>query len=80
MTIIVIVAIIGSIPTLVKAYRNPESEDKTTWLLWSAGAILNLFAIKSWTYAIVFYPLQAAVVLTSIFLLLLRPYLKKIFQ
>ncbi len=77
MTIIVIVAIIGSIPTILKAYKNPESEDKITWLLWSAGAILNLFAIKSWTYAIIFYPIQAAVILTLIFVLLMRGYVLK---
>jgi hypothetical protein len=72
MTIIVIIAIIGSIPTIIKVSKHPESEDKITWLCWSLGAILNLFAIKSWTYEIAFYPIQAAVILSLIFLLLLR--------
>jgi glucose uptake protein GlcU len=72
MTIIVIVAIIGSIPTILKAYKNPESEDKITWLFWSLGAIFNLFAIKSWTYEISFYPIQAAVILSLIFLLIIK--------
>ena len=77
MTIIVIVAIIGSIPTILKAYKIPESENKTAWLLWSLAAIVNLLAIKSWTYEIIFYPIEIAMIIPFIYFLLMRSYIFK---
>lgn len=72
MTVIVIVAIIGSVPTILKVYENPGSEDRLTWLLWSLAALANLFAVKSWTFAIALYPIEVAVVIPLIFALNLR--------
>lgn len=72
MTFIVIVAIIGSIPTIVKVYTNPETEDSLTWVIWALAWIINLFAIKTWHYEIIFYPIEVAVVVSTICALILR--------
>ena len=47
----------GALPTIRKAYYEPESEDRTAWTLFFAGNTTNLFAVESWTFAIAVYPI-----------------------
>lgn len=47
----------GALPTIRKAYNEPESEDRTAWMLFFAGNIVNLFAVESWTLTIAAYPI-----------------------
>lgn len=51
----------GAIPTLLKTYRNPESEDKLAWSLFFAANAINLAAVTVWTPAIAAYPLYSFV-------------------
>lgn len=42
---------IGSIPTLVKTYKEPETEDFIAWVIFFAANTLQLFAIEMWNLA-----------------------------
>lgn len=39
---------IGAIPTIVKTYREPETEDANSWLVFFTANTLQLFAISTW--------------------------------
>lgn len=41
----------GAIPTLVKTYHEPETEDFTAWLFFLIANTFNLFAITKWNLA-----------------------------
>lgn len=49
--------LMGALPTIRKAYHEPESEDRLTWALFFAGNTVNLFAVETWTFAISVYPI-----------------------
>ncbi len=46
----------GAIPTLVKTYREPETEDLSGWLVFFIANTLQLFAISMWNLAAL-YPI-----------------------
>lgn len=46
----------GAIPTLVKTYREPETEDLTAWGVFFAANTIQLFAISMWNLAAL-YPI-----------------------
>ena len=46
----------GAIPTLVKTYREPETEDFTAWLIFFIANTVQLFAISMWNIASI-YPI-----------------------
>jgi hypothetical protein len=46
----------GAIPTLVKTYREPETEDMTAWGIFFAANTIQLFAISMWNLAAL-YPI-----------------------
>jgi hypothetical protein len=52
-----IVDIIGSLPTIKKAYERPETESRASWLVFLTANTLNLFAITEWTLATAMYPI-----------------------
>lgn len=41
----------GALPTLVKTYREPETEDFSAWLVFFIANTLQLFAISTWNLA-----------------------------
>ena len=41
----------GALPTLVKTYREPETEDLTAWFIFFIANTLQLFAIQDWNAA-----------------------------
>jgi hypothetical protein len=47
----------GALPTIRKAYQEPESEDRVAWTLFVAGNLANLFAVERWTFSIAAYPI-----------------------
>ena len=47
----------GALPTIRKAYHEPESEDRAAWVLASAANTANLFAVERWTFTIAIYPI-----------------------
>ncbi len=38
----------GAIPTLIKSYYEPETEDFTAWLIFFIANTLQLIAIQDW--------------------------------
>lgn len=49
-------AVMGAVPTIIKAYHNPESEDALTWRIFLAGGTASLLAVPSLTYAALIGP------------------------
>lgn len=47
---------VGAIPTLKKAYLNPEGEDYSTWIIFFIANSMNLFALAKWSWGMGFYP------------------------
>jgi len=56
LTFNLIADLIAAIPTLIKTYKNPSSEDTKTWLLFVIANFLSLVAIQQWTYGIALLP------------------------
>lgn len=42
---------LAALPTLVKAYKFPESEIAWPWLMTSIGVVFTLLTIDKWTFA-----------------------------
>lgn len=66
----------GAIPTIVKSYREPETEDFTAWLIFFIANTLELFAISKWSIASI-YPVYLFFLAGSIVLFILKDKLKK---
>ena len=69
--------LLAFLPTIRKAYMQPESEDASTWILFTVGYALSLLAIVRWTYGIAVFPLYFTILGTTICLILIRARLKK---
>jgi hypothetical protein len=64
---------LGTLPTIRKAYYQPETENRLAWTLFSLGNLLNLFAIQEWTFAMVVYPVSMVFIVGSVTVLVLIP-------
>ncbi len=63
----------GALPTIRKAYRAPETEDRTAWALFIAGNTVNLLAVEAWRFTIAVYPVYMFLASGTIALLVLKP-------
>lgn len=66
----------GAIPTVVKTYREPETEDFTAWIIFWVANTLQLFAISMWNIAAL-YPIYLFILATSIVAFIIRGKIKK---
>lgn len=64
---------IGGIPTIKKAYDEPQSESAWGWGLFLIANTLNLLAISEWTLAMAFYPVYVFILCIIMMALILRP-------
>jgi hypothetical protein len=64
--------LVGFVPTIVKAYKQPKSEDLLTWAMFSLGGIMALMALERYTLELLLYPLYIVVAEGIVFLLLLK--------
>lgn len=62
----------ATLPTALKVYKKPLSEDKRSWLFWGLAGFTNLFAIRAWTPQIALYPILATVFCIVTFAFLYR--------
>ncbi len=62
----------GAIPTLVKTYREPDTEDLTAWIIFAIANTLQLFAITEWNNISVSYPVYLFFLAGGMVLLILR--------
>jgi hypothetical protein len=60
------------VPTALKAYQKPLSEDKTAWALFILADLVNIAAISQWSLRIALYPVVAALCCLITFILLYR--------
>ncbi len=60
---------LAALPTVIKAYRFPESEIAWPWIVTAFGVLLSLLTIKDWTFANYAFILYILIVNTTIFLL-----------
>lgn len=66
----------GALPTIRKAYRAPETEDRVAWALFISGNTVNLFAVEAWSFGIAVYPVYMFLASGTIAALVLRPRLR----
>lgn len=54
--IVIIIDSIGTILTVIKTYKRPESETLISWVLYGASGFLALFAVGSFNLVLFAYP------------------------
>lgn len=52
----IIIDSIGTVPTLVKTFKQPETETYLMWVLSSLGGLLSLLAVPRLDWALLIYP------------------------
>lgn len=65
-----IVALIGIIPTFIKAYHDPKSETKITWLIGTVSALCAVIAVGKLDFALLLFPIYATLQQASLFALI----------
>jgi hypothetical protein len=50
------VDLVGALPTVKKAWEDPESEDLLAWILFAIANAVNLLAIREWGVVMASYP------------------------
>jgi len=68
--------LLGLLPTIMKSYLRPESENRTAWVMEAASSILNIFAVKIWVFSIWVYPVYLATLNLLIAILLITGHKK----
>lgn len=66
----------GAIPTLVKAYHEPETEDFTAWTIFLMGNTLQVFAISYWNIAAI-YPIYLVMLAGAMVAFILKGKIKR---
>ncbi|HLB42131.1 MAG TPA: hypothetical protein VJN02_04645 [Gammaproteobacteria bacterium] len=61
----------GAIPTVVKTYREPETEDFSAWVIFFIANTLEVFAIEQWNLAAI-YPIYLFILAGLIVLFILK--------
>jgi hypothetical protein len=61
----------GALPTIIKTYQEPETEDFNSWLIFFVANTLQLFAISMWNFAAV-YPVYLFLLAGTIFVFTLK--------
>lgn len=62
---------LAAIPTIVKAYRYPETENDSVFVFGTINAVIGLLAISTWTFEYYGFPLYLLIV-NALFVLLIR--------
>ena len=73
LTINLLIAFLGALPTLWKTYRDPASESILAWRLFFVANTLNLAAIGVWDFRTAAYPVYAVAISGMMNLLLSTP-------
>jgi len=66
------VDVAGAIPTIRKSYVDPASEDRVSWSLFFVANVLNLAALRSFSFSEAAYPLYLFLVTVTVVALLAR--------
>lgn len=63
----------GTVPTLIKTWHDPTSEEPQFYLLDAAAGVFNMFALTHWEIADFAYPLYLFLINILVAYLVLRP-------
>ena len=63
----------GTLPTIRKAYCQPETENRLAWAMFSAGNLLNLLAVEEWVFEQAIYPAALALFVGAVTVLVWTP-------
>ena len=63
----------GTLPTIHKAWRRPETENKAAWVLFFLGTAVNLMAVREWVFAMAVYPVYMVLLIGLVCGLVIRP-------
>lgn len=66
-----IIDIAGAIPTLVKTYREPKTEELFSWFIFFIATIVQFFAIRMWNIAAL-YPVYLFLLAGIMLVLIIR--------
>ena len=66
------VDLVGVLPTFKKSYKDPESENLLTWVLYLVSSVFLILSVETWTWSIGMFPIYLFGVNFVIVLLLLR--------
>jgi hypothetical protein len=66
----------GAIPTLIKTYREPETEDFTAWLIFFIANTIQLFAMTYWNIASL-YPIYLFILAGLLVAFIIKGKIKK---
>jgi len=65
--------LVGALPTVKKAWSNPESEDLLAWILFCVANAINLLAIREWSVVVASYPVYMVfITLVLVAILIMR--------
>ncbi len=53
----IIIDFFGLLPTIIKSYQRPYTENRASWTIATIASLLNVLAIERWGVAIAVYPL-----------------------
>lgn len=67
----IVADIFAALPTLVKAYKAPQTESMKSYFLAIIGGFLTFFTINTWDFATYGFPLYLIVINTIIFSILI---------
>jgi hypothetical protein len=68
---------VACIPTVIKSYYHPETEDPRAYLLAGISALITLFSIQTWTFLYYGFPLWTLLI-CAVFTLLIKFKFRKI--
>ena len=66
----IVADLLAAIPTLVKSYKEPETENYMVFLFGSISAFITLLAIKEWSFAHYAFPVYILVICLLFFVLI----------
>jgi hypothetical protein len=64
---------LAALPTVIKAYREPASENARAFLFSASSALITLLTITSWNFAVYAFPLYICIVSFLLFILISFP-------
>lgn len=67
----------AAMPTVIKAWHRPKEEDRFAWTLTQTGNVFNLFAIDSFAFGVVVYPVYTFIIDGIITGILYKTFFKK---
>lgn len=62
----------AALPTLIKAWHHPETETSSTYLMGALATLTTFFAVTSWSFTIIAFPVYIVLVDTTLLVLIER--------